>query len=47
LEAASRETIECGVMTKDLTGLSEGVPVTAVSSQAFLNAIRERLAGKL
>jgi len=46
LEAASREAIEGGVMTKDLVGLSEGVAPKAVSSQAFLDEIAARLAKK-
>jgi isocitrate dehydrogenase len=47
LEAASLETIESGVMTKDLAGLCEGIAPTAVSTQDFIGAIRARLEKKL
>ncbi len=48
MEAASLETLESGVMTKDLTGLVEdGFPTTAVNSEEFLDAIAERLREKL
>ncbi|MDO4314137.1 MAG: NADP-dependent isocitrate dehydrogenase [Oscillospiraceae bacterium] len=48
MEAASLETLESGVMTKDLTGLvDEGFPVTAVNSEEFLDAVAARLAEKL
>ncbi len=44
LEAACIQTLNDGIMTKDLCGLvSEGVSVTAVNSSAFIKAIRERL----
>lgn len=46
LEAASRETIEQGVMTKDLVMLSEG-PSTAVGTVQFLQAIAQRLRQKM
>ncbi len=44
LEAACIDTIESGVMTKDLAGLWEGkLPARAVTSGEFLKAIRQRL----
>ena len=44
----SLETLESGVMTKDLVGLvDEGFPVTAVNSEEFLDAIAARLREKL
>ncbi len=48
LEAACIDTLNDGIMTKDLAGLvDEGVSVTAVTSSAFLAAVRERLAARL
>ena len=43
LEQASIQTLNDGVMTKDLVGLVEGEKPKAVNSLAFLKAIRERL----
>ena len=44
LEAACMQTLNDGIMTKDLVGLVvPGTPVTSVSSLDFLKAIRERL----
>ncbi len=43
LEKATLDTIESGVMTKDLALLWEGSPCTAVNSRAFLEAIAQRL----
>ena len=44
LEAACLQTLNDGIMTKDLVGLVvPGTPVTSVSSLDFLKAIRERL----
>ena len=44
LERACIETIESGVMTKDLAGLWEGeTPARAVNSLDFMKAVRERL----
>ncbi len=44
LEAACIQTLNDGIMTKDLCGLVvPGTPVTAVNSAAFIAAIRERL----
>jgi len=44
LEAACIQTLDDGIMTKDLVGLvSEGFTATAVNSAAFIAAIRERL----
>ena len=47
LEAASLQTLNDGVMTKDLCALAEGVTPTAVDSEAFIAAIRQRLEKKL
>ena len=44
LEAACLQTLNDGIMTKDLVGLVvPGTPVSSVSSLDFLKAIRERL----
>ena len=44
LEAACLQTLNDGIMTKDLVGLVvPGTPVTSVTSLEFLKAIRERL----
>ena len=47
LEAASLQTLNDGVMTKDLCALAEGVAPTAVDSEAFIQAIRQRLEARL
>jgi isocitrate dehydrogenase len=47
LEAASLQTLNEGIMTKDLCALAEGITPTAVDSEAFIKAIRERLEAKL
>ena len=48
LEAACIQTLDDGIMTKDLVGLvSEGYTATAVNSEEFIRAIRERLEKKL
>ena len=48
LEKACIDTLNDGIMTKDLVGLvSEGVNATAVNSIGFIKAIRERLEAKL
>ena len=47
LEAASLQTLNDGVMTKDLCALAEGVTPTAVHSEAFIQAIRQRLEARL
>ena len=48
LEAACIDTLNDGIMTKDLVGLvDEGVKTTAVNSIGFIKAIRERLEAKL
>ena len=48
LEAACIDTLNDGIMTKDLVGLvSEGYTATAVNSIGFIKAIRERLEAKL
>ena len=36
LEAASRQTLNDGIMTKDLCGLAEGITPTAVDSEGFI-----------
>ena len=48
LEEACIDTLNDGIMTKDLVGLvSEGYTATAVNSICFIKAIRERLEAKL
>ena len=47
LEAASLQTLNDGIMTKDLCGLAEGITPTAVDSEGFIKAIRTRLEAKL
>ncbi len=47
LEAACIETLESGIMTKDLVGLAEGIQTKAVNSAAFLSAIRANLEKKM
>ena len=47
MERASIETLNAGVMTKDLVGLCEGAQPRAVTSIAFIRAVREHLAAKL
>ena len=48
LESACIDTLNDGIMTKDLVGLvSEGYTATAVNSIGFIKAIRERLEAKL
>lgn len=48
LEASCIETLNDGIMTRDLTGLVEpGYPATAVNSIDFIKAIRERLEKRL
>ena len=46
LEAASLQTLNDGIMTKDLCGLAEGITPTPVDSLGFIRAIRERLEKK-
>ena len=46
LEEASIETLDAGIMTKDLVGLVEGMIPTAVTSIAFIREIRKRLETK-
>lgn len=43
LERACFDTLNAGVMTKDLVGLVEGMTPTAVNSADFLKAIRQRI----
>ena len=47
LEAASLQTLNDGIMTKDLCGLAEGITPTPVDSEGFIKAIRTRLEAKL
>ena len=48
LEEACFDTLNAGIMTKDLVGLVEsGFQTTAVTSEAFLDAVAGRLAAKL
>ena len=47
LEAASIQTLNDGIMTKDLCALAEGITPTAVDSEEFIKAIRQRLEAKL
>ena len=48
LEEACFDTLNAGIMTKDLVGLVEpGFEARAVSSEEFLDAIAQRLAQKL
>jgi isocitrate dehydrogenase len=48
LEEACIDTLNDGIMTKDLVGLvDEGVKAQAVNSIGFIKAIRERLEAKL
>lgn len=46
LEEASIETLDAGIMTKDLVGLVEGMIPTAVTSITFIREIRKRLEAK-
>ena len=47
LEAACFDTLNEGIVTKDLVSLMEGVTPVSVTSAAFIAAIRERLAKRL
>ena len=47
LEEASLQTLNDGVMTKDLCALAEGITPTPVDSDSFIKAIRQRLEAKL
>ena len=47
LEAACIDTLNDGVMTRDLAGLAEGVETTAVNTAEFIRAIRARLERRL
>ncbi len=48
LEQACIDTLNAGIMTKDLVGLvEEGTTVVSVNTLAFIKAIRERLEAKL
>ena len=47
LEEASLQTLNDGIMTKDLCGLAEGITPTPVDSEGFIKAIRTRLEAKL
>jgi len=47
LEESCIDTLNDGIMTKDLVNLAEGVKTTAVNTKDFILAIRERLEKKL
>ena len=47
LEAACFDTLNEGIVTKDLVNLMEGITPTAVTSAGFIAAIRERLEKRL
>jgi len=47
LETACIDTLNDGIMTKDLCSLAEGITPTAVDSEGFIRAIRARLEEKL
>ena len=47
LEAGGLQPLNEGIMTKDLCGRAEGITPTAVDSEGFIKAIRERLEAKL
>jgi len=47
LEAAVKETIEAGIMTKDLVKLAEPKPEKYACTEEFIDAIKERLDEKL
>ena len=47
LEAACLETLNDGVMTKDLVALAEGIAPTAVNTAVFIGEVRARLARRL
>ena len=47
LEAACFDTLNEGIVTKDLVALMEGVTPKAVNSLDFIKAIRERIEKRL
>ncbi|MCL2695972.1 MAG: NADP-dependent isocitrate dehydrogenase [Clostridiales bacterium] len=47
LEAASLETMNAGIMTRDLVGLAEGITPVAVNTKEFIAEIAKRLAAKM
>ena len=47
LEEACIDTLNDGIMTKDLAGLAEGITVKTATPAEFISAIRERLEKKL
>lgn len=47
LEQATLDTLNEGVLTGDLVGLVEGPPPKPVSTQAFIQAVRQRLSAAL
>ena len=47
LEEACIDTLNDGIMTKDLVNLADGVKTTAVNTSEFIKAIRQRLEKKL
>ncbi len=46
LEEACIDTLNDGIMTKDLAGLAEGITVKTATTAEFISAIRERLKNK-
>ncbi len=46
LEKAALNTVEAGIVTRDLAGLVEGMTPTAVTSQGFLDAVASRLGAR-
>lgn len=47
LEGACFDTMNSGVVTKDLAGLMEGVTVSQVNSLTFIQTIRQHLEQRL
>jgi isocitrate dehydrogenase len=45
VEKAALDTIECGVMTKDLAGICTGLEPEVVTSSEFLSVVRARIDG--
>ena len=45
VEQAAIETIESGIMTKDLAGICTGVKPEIVTSDEFLSAVQKRIHG--
>ena len=47
LEEACIDTLNDGIMTKDLVNLAEGIEARAVNTIDFIRSVRERLEKKL